>query len=153
MSKLFNSLKKDHRTVEGLFKQIEKASEKKRTRLFEELKTELIAHSKGEEGALYPAIQENEKTEDLARESVEEHHVVDLLLEELTDLSSDDEQWMAKLTVLKEVVQHHVEEEEKEMFKKAGKILDKDRQEEIAERIEEIKAGLKKGSRQMSRAA
>lgn len=145
-AKLFADLKKDHRKVEDLFKQIEKASEKKREQLFETLKLELMAHTKAEEEALYPELKNAEKTEDLALEAYEEHHVVDLLLEEISGFSPDDERWMAKVTVLKEIIEHHVEEEEEEFFKKADKILDKETQEEIALKVEEIKQSVKKSA-------
>lgn len=149
-SKLFSDLKKDHRKVEDLFKEIEKSGDKaakKKEKLFQTLKQELTAHAEAEEQALYPEIKKNEKMKDMSLEAYEEHHIVKILLEELTELPADDEQWTAKLTVLKEVIEHHVEEEEEEMFKKAEKALDKDTQADIAGRIEEIKASVLKSGK------
>jgi len=146
-TKLFADLKKDHRKVEDLFSQIEKAGDKaakKREKLFQTLKLELTAHAEAEEQVLYAEIKKVEKLKDLSLEAYEEHHVVKILLEELTELSAEDEKWMAKLTVLKEMIEHHVEEEEGEMFPKAEKSLDKETQTEIAERIQEVKAGVMK---------
>jgi predicted transcriptional regulator len=74
----------------------------------------------------------------MALESVEEHQIVKQLLQELAE-SDQDEQWEAKLKVLQENVEHHVQEEEKEIFKKAQKVLSKDRIKELGERAKEQK--------------
>ncbi len=116
---IFAVIKKDHRTVEGLFKKIESAdSEMECESLYEELRSELTAHADAEEAVIYPRLKEKDPTREIAFESVEEHAVVTYLLEKLDNTEIDEERWMATLTVLKEVVEHHVEEEEDEMFRK-----------------------------------
>lgn len=135
----FTLMKKDHEKVKKLFKELEKASTpEKREKIFTELKKELEAHAYMEENAFYPAMRDAKTTHDLALESYEEHHIVKILLAELDELPKYQEEWPAKLVVLKENVEHHVQEEEKEMFPKAKKILGK-RAKEVGEEMEKVK--------------
>jgi hypothetical protein len=133
---IFEMLKKDHREAKDLFESLMESEENSEDRdeLFQELRQALELHSTIEEKYLYPALQEVDETRDMALESIEEHRIVKQLLEELEDLDPEDEQWDAKLKVLMENVEHHVEEEEKELFKKAQKVLSKDEIKEMGER-------------------
>jgi hemerythrin superfamily protein len=136
----FALLKADHRKVEKIFKQLEKTDDaKQREKHFEELYTELSAHAHVEEKIYYPAVEDAKAVHELTLEAYEEHHVVKLLLAELKKLSKSTEEWGAKLTVLQENVEHHVKEEEKELFPKTKKILGKERSEEIGEEMEKEK--------------
>lgn len=140
----FELLKKDHKKVADLLKKLDKTEESDastREELFGQLKNELETHTQIEETIFYPALEDNEQTKDITLEAYEEHNVVKTLLQELDETSKDDENWGAKLTVLKENVEHHVEEEEGEMFSKAKKILNKDEREALGDRINEVKAG------------
>src|SRR5215212_8445466 len=113
----FELLKKDHEKVSGIFEKLEPTTErgvKTREELFTQLKQELDVHARIEEEILYPLLKQSSETEEITLEAYEEHHVVKQLLSELEDLSKDDETWGAKLKVLKENVEHHVEEEEGE---------------------------------------
>jgi iron-sulfur cluster repair protein YtfE (RIC family) len=138
----FELLKKDHKKVAGLLERCEKAVENERDNvedLFEQIKNELEVHTRIEETIFYPALKDKEETKDIALEAYEEHKVVKTLLEELEDLSTEDEEWKAKFTVLKENIEHHVEEEEGEMFKKARKALSQQEITELGERMQEEK--------------
>lgn len=138
----FELLKKDHEKVSGIFEKLEPTTErgvKTREELFTQLKQELDVHARIEETILYPVLKEAQETEDITLEAYEEHNVVKQLLAELDELSKDDETWGAKLTVLKENVEHHVEEEEGEMFKKARKVLSQEQIEEIGTKLEAAK--------------
>lgn len=138
----FALMKKDHRKVEEIFEDLlgpDGKSNKKRKELFKELKNELLSHAHMEEHVFYPVMKAESKTHDLTMEFYEEHHQVKELLEELEKLSKDDEKWMAKLTVLQENVQHHVNEEENDLFPKAEKILPKERSEELGKEMQESK--------------
>ena len=138
----FDLLKKDHRKVAELLDKLEKTTDrglKTRDQLFQQVKEELELHSAIEEEIFYPALQEEEDTKDITLEAFEEHKIVKTLLEELARLPKDDEQWAAKVTVLKENVEHHVEEEEGEMFKKAKKALSDDELENLGDRMAEQK--------------
>jgi hypothetical protein len=138
----FELLKKDHKKVSDLFKQLEETTEravKTREELFGKLKQELDIHARIEEQIFYPAIKDAEETHEITLEAIEEHNVVKQLLGELDSMPVDDERWTAKLTVLKENVEHHVEEEEGEMFKDAQKVLTAEQVEELGTRMESSK--------------
>lgn len=135
----FDILKEDHKRVSSLFEKLEPTTEravKTREELFAKLKMELDVHAQIEETILYPVLKEIEKTRDITLEGIEEHRLVKQLLAELENAPVDTEQWTAKLTVLKENVEHHVEEEEGEMFKSARSALSKEEVEQLTARIE-----------------
>ncbi len=132
-----NMLKKQHRDVAALFRKTlrsEQASERKQ--LVQEIVEKLTLHASIEEEIFYPAFREEaagtQKVEDSVLEAYEEHRVMKFLLEEISSLDPKAENFHAKVTVLKEIVEHHVEEEEEEMFPAAEKKLGKDRLEELA---------------------
>jgi iron-sulfur cluster repair protein YtfE (RIC family) len=146
---VFKLLKQDHAAVAELFKKLEETTEravKTREKTFKELAKELTVHTKLEEEIFYPRLREEESLRELINEAYEEHHMADQLLEELAALATDDEQWEAKLTVLKEVIEHHVEEEEKELFPKAAKVVEKDEAAEMGQTIAEEKKGMMQGA-------
>ena len=141
----FELLKQDHEKVSGIFEKLEPTTEralKTREELFTQLKQELDVHAEVEEQIFYPAIKEAEETRDITLEAFEEHAVVKTLLAELEAEAKDTEEWKAKLTVLKENVEHHVEEEEGEMFTKARKVLSKEQIEELGTEMQEAKKQL-----------
>ncbi len=138
----FELLKKDHEKVSGILEKLDATTErgvKTRDELFTQLKTELDIHAQIEEQILYPVLKELKETHEITLEAFEEHAVVKQLLAELETLPKDDETWGAKLTVLKENVEHHVEEEEDEMFKDARKVLGREQLEELGARLQEAK--------------
>jgi hemerythrin-like domain-containing protein len=135
-------LKKDHETVRGLLSKLESAAGKNRDKaqqLVTKLDQELKIHTQIEEEIFYPAYRDavRSKTDkQLYFEAKEEHHVVDLVLPEVTDNEGEaNEEFAAKAKVLKELVEHHADEEEKEMFPKARKVLDKSELRELGERL------------------
>ena len=145
----FNLLKADHKKVADILEKLEATSEralKTREELFTKLKMELDVHSRIEETIFYPVLEEADETHELTLEALEEHALVKQLLEELHSLAKDDEQWTAKFTVLKENVEHHVEEEEGEMFKKARKVLSEEAIETLGTRMERAKGEQEKAS-------
>ena len=138
----FTLLKNDHEKAAGILEKIDETTEratKGREDLFTQLKNELDVHTRIEEEILYPALEEYEETRAISLEAYEEHALVKQLLEELASAPKDDEQWTAKFSVLKENIEHHVEEEEGEMFKKARKVLSEDEIEKLGERLQESK--------------
>ena len=121
-------LKSDHDLVKSLLAELETTTErgvKTRTELFARIKDELTVHEIIEEEIFYPELKAHPKAEDIVLEGYEEHHVVDLLLGELSDLAVDDETWGAKAKVMQENVEHHIEEEEGEMFPQARSVFDR----------------------------
>jgi iron-sulfur cluster repair protein YtfE (RIC family) len=138
----FTLLKADHKKVAGILEKIDETTEravKTREELFTQLKTELDIHTRIEETIFYPALKDAEETRDITLEAFEEHKVVKTLLGELESLGKDKEEWTAKFTVLKENIEHHVEEEEGEMFPKARKVLGEDGAETLGTRMEKAK--------------
>ncbi|MGI5401335.1 hemerythrin domain-containing protein [Streptomyces sp. CA-135486] len=136
-------LKEDHKTVEKLFKQFEKAGEKahvEKRKIADQVIEELTTHTWIEEKIFYPAAREAAPdAKDHVLESVEEHHVVLWMLSELKDLDPADERFDAKMTVLIENVRHHVEEEEKEWFPDVRKALGRNRLTELGQQMERAK--------------
>ena len=146
----FQLLKEDHQKVSGIFQQLEpttERAEKTRTELFAKLREELDVHARVEETIFYPAIKQEAETREIVLEGFEEHHVVKMLLKELEALPVDTEQWTAKLKVLQENVEHHVEEEEGEMFQKARQVLSEEQINELGARMEEAKKKLMEQTR------
>jgi hemerythrin superfamily protein len=115
-------LRNDHKTVERLFKRFEKAGDLahvEKRQIVDRIIEELSVHAAIEEQVFYPVARATvPETEDIALESLEEHHIVKWVLAELADLDPGDERFDAKVTVLIENVRHHVEEEEGELFPK-----------------------------------
>ena len=132
-------LKKQHKEVKALFKKVESTENaRERRRLMNEIATALEGHTTIEEEMFYPAVRglETQKAEEMVLEAYEEHHVVKLVLAELPQVDPEDERFEAKMTVLSELVEHHADEEEKEMFKVAQK-LGKEELEALGEQMEE----------------
>jgi hemerythrin superfamily protein len=131
-------LKEDHEKVRGLLGQFENATGARRQKLLTQIEKELKVHTTIEEEIFYPAYREAaRKKEDkkLFFEAVQEHHVVDMVLPEMNDGSSPEE-LKAKAKVLKDLVEHHAEEEEKEMFPRARKAMDKDELRSLGEMMQ-----------------
>lgn len=119
-------LKQDHDKVKRMFKEYDalpSGQPERKRELAEKIIQELMVHERIEEEIFYPAFRSGADKEgkELIAESKEEHHVVDLIIEELQSVDLDDEQFDAKFTVLKENVEHHIKEEEEEMFPEAKK--------------------------------
>jgi hemerythrin-like domain-containing protein len=133
-------LKEDHRRVKKMLAELESTTErgvKTREELFARVKRELVVHEAIEEEIFYPALKEHPKTKDIALEAYEEHHVVDTVMAEIEGVAYDDETWGAKFKVMKENLEHHIEEEEGEMFKQARQVFGQD---ELAQLGESMKA-------------
>lgn len=138
----FELLKSDHEKVAGIMEKIDGTTEralKTREELFTQLKTELDIHAQIEETIFYPVLEKAEESREITLEAFEEHRLVKQLLNELEAESKGDEKWTAKFTVLKENVEHHVEEEEGEMFPKARKALTEEEIESLGTRLEAAK--------------
>ncbi|MGZ4485851.1 MAG: hemerythrin domain-containing protein [Nocardioidaceae bacterium] len=137
-------LKDDHKTVEKLFKQFEKAGDdahKTKRDLVDRIIEELSVHAFIEEQIFYPVAREAvPETENHVLESLEEHHIVKWVLEELRGMDPEDERFDAKVTVLMENVRHHVEEEEQEWFPEVRKQMGRKRLQELGEQMEQAKA-------------
>jgi hemerythrin-like domain-containing protein len=143
---ILTKLHEDHEEVSGLMEQILKSkSSERRGELFREVKTKLLAHAKAEQKVLYKPLEKkgDEDARKFAFEGDVEHGLVEQLLDELTrSRAKDSEPWTAKFTVLKEMVGHHVEEEESEGFKAARNTFESEELEAMGEKFEREKEKL-----------
>jgi iron-sulfur cluster repair protein YtfE (RIC family) len=138
-------LKEDHDKVRDMLGKLDQTTEravKTREELFTKLKSDLEVHETIEEELLYPALKEHSQTKEIALEAWEEHHVVDVVMGEISETPFDDEIWAAKLTVMKENLEHHIEEEEGELFKQARDVIGAEGLEELGRRMEARKKEL-----------
>lgn len=125
-------LEEDHAQIRRLLGQLEKTTGKATTRrekLLAAIEQELTLHTKIEEDVFYPAFFDAcRKSDDkeLYYEAIEEHHVVDLVLPELKDTDPGTDRFAAKAKVLKDLVEHHADEEESEMLPRARKLMDRE---------------------------
>jgi hemerythrin superfamily protein len=123
--KATNLLKKQHQEVKSLFRKVQKTENPDiRHELMKDITEKLTVHATIEEEIFYPAMRGigTEKAKDLVLEAYEEHHVVKLLIEELPTVDAEGEAFTAKMTVLGELVEHHADEEEEDMFPLAQKL-------------------------------
>jgi hypothetical protein len=106
------------------------------------LKQDLTIHEAIEEEIFYPALKEHAEAKEIVLEAYEEHDVVDTIMTEIEQTPVEDETWAAKFTVMKENLEHHIEEEEGEMFKQARKVLDEDELATLGEQMAARKKAL-----------
>ena len=142
----FELLKADHLKVAELFEQLEAASGKEKMNVFNQIKMELELHTHIEEKIFYPALEKPAETHDLTLEAYEEHDVVKRLLRELSRARTPNEEWEAKAKVLQENVEHHVEEEENELFPKADSALGDEELQTLGEQMAAEKERKQRGA-------
>jgi hemerythrin-like domain-containing protein len=138
-------LKTDHDKVKKLLNEGDattERAEKTRTELFATIKRELTVHEEIEEKIFYPALRDHPKAKDIVLEAYEEHNVVDTIMSELEQTDVTDETWAAKFTVMKENLEHHIEEEEGEMFKQARQVFEVAELQELGDRMAAMKEQL-----------
>jgi hemerythrin-like domain-containing protein len=144
-------LKKDHQTVRRLLKRLASSAENGRgdtAAVLRQIEKELRVHTQIEEEIFYPAFRDavkSHKDEELYYKALEEHHVVDLVLPEIKSTSKSSDEFPAKAKVLKDLVEHHAEEEETEMFPGARKAIGAAGLRELGQRLQERKQELARG--------
>ena len=144
-------LKEDHREALELLERLENMESELEadeegvevlpTDLFTQLKNALTLHTQEEEQVFYPAMREFDETREQIAEAIEEHQAVDQLLEEMADLSPEDEEFQNKLEELRENLEHHMEEEEDDLFPKAEELCEPKRLDEMGRQIQKMKQG------------
>ena len=136
-------LEQQHREVKTLFKKYGNAvaADEKR-RLFEQIADDLAIHTAIEEKHFYPATK-SARTIDLLQEAVEEHLQAKRIIADLLEMDADDAQFDAKMEVLREEIDHHVEEEESELFPKVQRLLGDDELEDLGMVMEDLAQELK----------
>lgn len=134
MTSIINLLKNEHEDVKKL---INEAIENRDTSKYPMIQKNLRIHLEGEEYLLYKKTRD--KATDLTLEAYEEHNLVKDKLRELDNLNINDEHWMPKMKVVKDLVEHHVEEEEEEYFPKSEEILGSDTLDQLGQKYEDWK--------------
>jgi hemerythrin-like domain-containing protein len=138
----------DHNRVRGLFKRFEKAEEAKdqatAQKLADTILNELDVHAEIEEQYFYPACKKAgvEPLTEVVDEGQEEHHVAKILIAEIRQAEPGSDQWSAKMKVLQENIEHHADEEEKEMFPKSRRAIGAENLKALAEQMETLKQKL-----------
>ncbi len=122
---IFEELRQDHDIQREIFERLEKTQgdETARRQDFDRLRNELKHHAAAEEKHFYARLMTIEFTQEKVRHSVAEHHEIDEQVETLESTEFSSPQWLPKLRELKELVTHHLDEEEQEVFQMAGKVL------------------------------
>ena len=144
-------LKDDHQQVRALLGELEQTTDRavaRREKLLASIEQELTMHTRIEEEIFYPAFRDAARKKDdgkLYFEALEEHHVVDLVLPEIKGTGVESEQFAAKAKVLKDLVEHHAEEEETEMFPRARKLLTRDELLRLGAEMTQLKESMARG--------
>ncbi|MCK9306634.1 MAG: hemerythrin domain-containing protein [Methanoculleus sp.] len=132
-------LKQEHEMVLSQLSELSSKGTSSREQKYNSLKENLIPHMVGEEQAVYPRLMESGMQE-MALESIEEHNAVKTLLSQLDSASTSEEDvWVAKLTVIKENVKHHISEEEEKIFPKMQQKMSSDDLSSLGSKFEEAK--------------
>lgn len=133
----------DHRQVEKLFSQVEKAKNPEQFySLFTQLYKELNLHARAEELVFYPALREFEDTDDIIEEAEAEHEEAAAMLEEMKALGPDSEEFPDRIAELKEAVMHHLQEEESEVFEIIRDYMDEEELSALGQEFQQAKTKL-----------
>ena len=138
-------LKDDHDKVKALLAELEETTEravKTRNEGLSRLKSDLVVHEQIEEQIFYPALKEHAEARAIVLEAYEEHDVVNSILGEIERTAVEDETWAAKFKVMKENLEHHIEEEEGEMFDTTREIFEPEELDELGDRMNTLKKQL-----------
>lgn len=142
MPDIITLLKADHKEVKALLKQLTAEEDSENCdELFERLYASVKAHAKFEEEEVYPLLEQEDDTKDLALEAYEEHLQVVVLLEALREMEDDDEKCAAKMSVLSENLNHHIKEEETELLPQLKKAVSSETLDELGQSYLKIKNG------------
>jgi predicted DNA-binding protein len=147
MPNAIDLLRADHDRLRQILPKLADTSiaAEERNRYIDAVEKEVKMHALVEEEIFYPAFKEATKASedrDLYFEAIEEHHVVDMLLPELWPLDASSDSFRAKATVLRELIEHHAEEEEQQMFARARQLLGDLQLQDLGDRIQRRKIEL-----------
>ncbi len=132
-------LKKDHKEVKKLLNELEgEDAGREQRNIFKEIDQKLRLHEYMEETLLYPELKKHEESKEEAIEGFVEHHTANAVLLDLADQRAGSPEFAARAKVLKELIEHHIEEEEGELFDKAEEVLGKERLEQMGEKMQEL---------------
>ncbi|MCB0807378.1 MAG: hemerythrin domain-containing protein [Bacteroidales bacterium] len=131
---IFEEIREDHKTQRSLLNTLlrTEGDSNDRRSVWEKLKVELMAHEMAEEKNFYNPMIEHDKSQEHARHSIAEHHEIDEMIKKLDDTEMSSSAWLTHFKSLRELVFHHLEEEEHEIFKVAGQVLNETEKERLA---------------------
>ena len=130
-------LKEDHDELRSYFGSYKAAdSDDEKHKIFKKIKDKLAVHTHIEETVFYPKLKEYEKLKDITMEGIEEHHLGDLFVSEISKLADDSDKFEPKMDVLIESTEHHLMEEEGKMFPKVRDVFDEETLEELGKEME-----------------
>lgn len=137
---VLSHIKKEHEEFKKTMSKIESAQGEKKKELFREFYAELNGHHEAEEHVVFPLVKENAKGEDdeVVLEMIEEHSLGSYQFSVLERTAVDNETWDAKFSVLKEVLDHHMKEEENKFMPLARKVVPKEKLEDILDEFESV---------------
>src|SRR5436853_1683649 len=140
---IIEMLTQDHQEASAMMDRIESANagDPSVMMTFNQLKEALTLHAEIEEQIFYPALRNNDETADQIEESFEEHQEVKDLLAEMSGLQGGNDEFMSMMSDLRDAVEHHVEEEENELFPQAQQILGDSRLQEMGQQMMQMKQG------------
>ncbi len=139
---IFDILTSDHEKATKILEQMEQTSTraaKRRETLLEHLREDLLPHMYAEEQFFYQILLDESSEKEAAYQALEEYQAAKAVLTDLEEAPADDPRWSARLRVLKELVEHHIEEEETTVFDLARSLMDEDRATEVGRRFKELK--------------
>ena len=131
---IYARIKQDHEHARDLLKQLsaDGLASERRAQLFNDLKREIWVHAKVEETVFYMPLINRRRTRSESLEAVNEHHIANALLDELDSFPQDNDMWQSKFGVLKENLEHHMREEEEEVFEEAAEIISEEQAKTMA---------------------
>ena len=141
---IYQIIKQDHRKVLDAIKKLEDTSDKaksSRQQQLSNIRDDLLPHMHAEENLLYPYLLDKGNDRQKVLEAFEEHRVARSVMQDLETTPADDERWSAKLSVLNELLQHHIQEEEGALFTMARKVIDDRQAREMGDRFQSIEQG------------
>ncbi|MBN1604263.1 MAG: hemerythrin domain-containing protein [Chitinispirillaceae bacterium] len=130
-NELFKQLKQEHLEVKQILSRIVSSPVDSRKNLFKELKINLLPHMEAEENAFYPVLSNKQDSYQSALEALEEHHVAKMVINEIENSAFESDTWLAKCKVLQDLLEHHIDEEESEIFELTRKTISEQQTEEI----------------------
>lgn len=139
---IFDVISSDHEKVKKILEQMEQTTSraaKKRETLLEHLNKDLLPHMYAEEQFFYQILLDESSDKEVAYEALEEHRAAKAVLMDLEEAPADDPRWSARLKVLKELIEHHIEEEETTVFDVARSLMDEERATDAAHHFRELK--------------
>ena len=139
----YEQIRTEHNEVKQILNRMLNSSPSRRETLIKELKVALVPHLEGEEKVFYPVLDNKRESHEIILEALLEHRIARNLFNELMDLNVDADDWIARTKVLKDIIEHHIEEEESEIFQAGEKLISHEQISQIYEKYIQEEKGLK----------